>query len=44
MTTEALYLAIREVSQRWKAIHNWKPALAEFQNLFGDERVPPFAA
>jgi transposase-like protein len=41
---KALYLAIRETSQRWKAIHNWRPALAEFQNLFGDERVPLLTA
>lgn len=37
---KALYLAIREVSQRWKAIHHWRPALDEFQVVFGEERVP----
>lgn len=37
---KVLYLAIREVSQRWKAIHHWQPALDEFQIIFGDEHVP----
>lgn len=41
---KALYLAIREVSQRWRAIQHWRPALAEFQIVFGDERVPPLLA
>jgi putative transposase len=37
---KSLYLAIREVSQRWKAVHGWKPALQVFQILFGEDRVP----
>jgi putative transposase len=41
---KALFLAIREASQRWKAIHHWRPALDEFQVMFGDERVPLVAA
>jgi transposase-like protein len=41
---KALYLAIREVSRKWKAIHHWRPALEEFQIVFGDERVPLLAA
>lgn len=37
---KSLYLAIREVSHRWKAVHGWKPALQVFQILFGEDRVP----
>jgi hypothetical protein len=32
------------VSRKWKAIHHWRPALEEFQIVFGDERVPLLAA
>ena len=37
---KSLYLAIREASQRWRGVHNWKPAMQVFQILFGEERVP----
>lgn len=37
---KALFLAIREASKNWKAIHYWKPALHSFQVMFGEERVP----
>jgi hypothetical protein len=37
---KSLYLAIREASQRWTAIHHWKPALQVFQILLGEDRVP----
>lgn len=35
-----LYLAVRQASRNWKAIHHWKPALQVFQMMFGEERVP----
>ena len=35
---KSMFLAIREVSGRWRAIHNWKPALQVFQILFGEDR------
>jgi transposase-like protein len=37
---KAMFLAIREASKNWKAIHHWKPALQSFQVMFGEERVP----
>ncbi|MDH2435972.1 IS256 family transposase [Pokkaliibacter sp. MBI-7] len=37
---KSLFLAIREASKNWKAIHHWKPALQSFQVMFGEERVP----
>jgi transposase-like protein len=37
---KSLFLAIREASKNWKAIHHWKPALQSFQIMFGEERVP----
>ena len=37
---KSLFLAIREASKGWKAIHHWKPALQSFQVMFGEERVP----
>lgn len=37
---KSLFLAIREASKNWKAIHHWKPALQSFQLMFGEERVP----
>jgi transposase-like protein len=37
---KSLFLAIREASKGWKAIHYWKPALQSFQVMFGEERVP----
>ncbi|WP_415209089.1 IS256 family transposase [Rudaea sp.] len=37
---KSLYLAIREASKRWRAVHHCKPALQVFQILFGEERVP----
>lgn len=37
---KSLYLAIREASQRWRGVHNWKPAMQVFQILFDEERVP----
>lgn len=37
---KSLFLAIREVSRNWKAIHHWKPVLQSFQVMFGEERVP----
>lgn len=40
---KSLYLAIREASQRWRGVHNWKPAMQVFQILFGEDRVPVHA-
>jgi putative transposase len=37
---KSLFMAIREASKNWKAIHHWKPALQSFQIMFGEERVP----
>lgn len=37
---KSMFLAIREVSSRWRSVHHWKPALQLFQILFGEERVP----
>lgn len=37
---KSLYLAIRQVSQRWRGVHHWRPAMQTFQILFGEERVP----
>lgn len=37
---KAMFLAVREASRNWKSIHHWKPALASFQVMFGDDRVP----
>jgi transposase-like protein len=38
--SKSLFLAIRQASKNWKAIHHWKPALQSFQTMFGEERVP----
>ena len=38
--TQALYLAVKRASGRWKMIHHWKPALQTFQIMFGEDRVP----
>jgi len=40
---KSLYLAIRQVSQRWRGVHHWRPAMQTFQILFGEERVPVHA-
>jgi transposase-like protein len=37
---KAMYLAIRQCADKWKAIHHWKPALQVFQIVFGEDRVP----
>lgn len=37
---KSMFLAIRNISKRWKQIHHWKPALQVFQILFGEERLP----
>jgi len=37
---KSMFLAIRNVSRRWKQIHHWKPALQVFQIVFGEERLP----
>lgn len=37
---KSMFLAIRNVSTRWKQIHHWKPALQVFQIMFGEERLP----
>jgi transposase-like protein len=37
---KSIFLAIKNVSKRWKQIHHWKPALQVFQILFGEERLP----
>lgn len=37
---KSLYLAIREVSKRWRGVQHWKEAMQTFQILFGEERVP----
>lgn len=37
---KSLYLAIRDAGQRWRGVHNWKPAMQVFQILFGEDRVP----
>jgi len=37
---KALFLAMQEASRKWKMVHHWKPALQDFQVMFGGERVP----
>jgi transposase-like protein len=37
---KSLFLAVREASQKWNSIRDWKPALQSFQLMFGVERVP----
>ena len=37
---KSLYLAIREASKRWRAMHHWKQAMQTFQILFGEDRAP----
>jgi transposase-like protein len=37
---KSMFLAIKNVSTRWKQIHHWKPALQVFQIMFGEERLP----